>query len=417
MVTKVREASQDEYVLAVGNNQFSAIYRHPGNPVAETRDIPLGARVRVTGICVLENSNPFVAQVPFDILLRSNDDIELIQNPSLLNVRNLTLAVGLLFAIAVVAGARGWILERKVRQKTAALSARIKAEAVLERHASLLEQRRSRILEHINGERPLGETLEEIAAMVSFMLDGARCWCEIVDGDRLGDYPQGLLNLRFLRVNIDARSGPALGEFYAGVDVTVPPSAFEIEALQKGGQLATLAIETFRLYSDLRRRSEFDLLTDIPNRFAIGKFIDAQIDEARKSGGLLGLIYIDLDRFKPINDRFGHHMGDLYLQEVAHRMRRQLLGGDMLARIGGDEFAALVTLPNGRLDLDIIIARLKRSFEEPLVIEGQIFHGTASIGVALYPEDGVTRDGLLCAADAAMYAVKNVTHQMEKSVA
>jgi len=417
VVTKVREASQDEYVLAVGNNQFSAIYRHPGNPVAKTRDIPLGARVRVTGICVLENSNPFMAQVPFDILLRSNDDIELVQNPSLLNVRNLILCVGLLFAIVVIGGARGWILERKVRQKTAALAARIKAEATLERRAALLEQRRSLILEHINGELPLCETIEEITAFVSFKLEGARCWCEIADGACLGDYPNAPLGLRIVKVNIDGRSGQALGVFYAGVDAGTPPSVDEIEALQKGGQLATLAIETRRLYHDLRHRSEFDLLTDIPNRFSIERFIDAQIDEARKSGGILGLIYIDLDSFKPINDRYGHHMGDLYLQEVARRMKSQLLGGDMLARIGGDEFAALVRLRQGRSDLDVIVARLKRCFEDPLDLEGHIFYGTASFGVALYPDDGVTRDGLLCAADAAMYAVKNVTHQMEKSVA
>jgi diguanylate cyclase (GGDEF)-like protein len=417
VVTKVREASQDEYVLAVGNNQFSAIYRHPDHPVAITTDIPLGSRVRVTGICVLENSNPFMAQVPFDILLRSNDDIELIENPSLLNVRNLILIVGLLFAVAVVAGARGWILERRVRQKTAALAARIEAEAALERRAALLEQRRSQILEHINGERPLCETLEEIAAMVSFTLDGARCWCEVADGACLGDSLQGLLGLRIVRVNIDARSGPALGVFYAGVDAATPPCAAEIEALQKGGQLATLAIETRRLYSDLRHRSEFDLLTDIPNRFAIERFIDAQIDEARKSGAILGLIYIDLDKFKPINDKYGHRMGDLYLQEVARRMSCQLLGGDMLARLGGDEFAALVRAPHGRSDLDAIVARLNRCFEEPLDLDGHLFHGTASFGAAIYPDDGVTRDDLLSAADAAMYAVKNVKHQMGKSVA
>jgi diguanylate cyclase (GGDEF)-like protein len=414
VVTMVQEASQDEYVLAVGDNQFSAIYHHPGRPVADTKDIPLGSRVRVTGICVLENSNPFMAQVPFDILLRSDDDIELVQNPSLLNVRNLTLAVGLLFAIVVVAGARGWILERKVRQKTAALAARIKAEAVLERHGALLEQRRSRILEHINGEQPLCEMLEEIAAMVSFMLDGARCWCRIGDGACVGDHPQGLNSLRVIQVKIDGRSGPPLGAFYAGVDALTPASAFELEALQNGGQLAALAIETRRLYYDLRHRSEFDLLTDIPNRFALEKFIDAQIEEARKSTGTLGLIYIDLDKFKPINDRHGHHMGDLYLQEVARRMSRQLLGSDMLARLGGDEFAAMVSLPNGRSALEKIIARLNRSFEEPLEIEGHIFHCAASIGSAIYPDDGITRDDLLIAADAAMYAVKNVKHQREK---
>jgi diguanylate cyclase (GGDEF)-like protein len=417
IVTEVREPSQDEYVLAVGSNKFSAIYRHPDHPDAVNRDIALGSRVRVTGICVLENSNPFMAQVPFDILLRSNDDIELVQNPSLLNVRNLMLAVGFLFAITVVAGARGWILERKVRQKTAALAARIKAEAVLERHAALLEQRRSRILEHINGERPLCETLEEITAMVSFMLDGARCWCEIADGTLVGDQLQGLESLRVIQVKIDARNGPSLGVFYAGIHDLMQPSAFEFEALQKGGQLATLAIETRKLYNDLRHRSEFDLLTDIPNRFAIERFIDAQIEAAGRSGGTLGLIYIDLDNFKPINDRYGHHMGDLYLQEVARRMSSQLLGCDMLARLGGDEFAALVTLPHGRSDLDTIVARLERSFEEPLQIDGHVFHPAASIGFAMFPEDGVTRDDLLCAADSAMYAVKNVKHQMEKSVA
>ncbi len=417
VVTKIQEASQDEYVLAVGSNQFSAIYRHPNQTVPVTRDIPLGSRIRVTGICVLENSNPFMAQVPFDILLRSNDDVELVRSPSLLNVRNLTLAAGLLFAIAVLAGARGWILERKVRQKTAALAARIKAEAVLERHATLLEQRRSLILEHINGERPLCETLEEIAAMVSFTLDGARCWCETADIVFTGDHPQEQQDLRVIQVRIDARSGPALGTFYAGFDDETPPSAFEFEALQNGGQLATLAIETRRLYSDLRHRSEFDLLTDIPNRFAIERFIDAQINNARLSGGNLGLIYIDLDQFKPINDRYGHYTGDLYLQEVSRRMSRQLLGCDMLARVGGDEFAALVSLPNGRPDLDIIVARLKRSFEEPFEIEGHILYGSASIGVAIYPEDGVSRDDLLIAADAAMYAVKKVKRQMEASPA
>ena len=137
-------------------------------------------------------------------------------------------------------------------------------------------------------------------------------------------------------------------------------SPCEIEALQNGARLATLAIETRRLYTDLRRRSEFDLLTDIPNRFAMEKFIDAKIEEARQSSGDLGLIYIDLDKFKPINDTYGHHVGDLYLQAVAQRMSRQLLGGDMLARLGGDEFAALVSLPARSLRPGQDLARLEQ---------------------------------------------------------
>jgi len=97
---------------------------------------------------MLENANPFIAQMPFNILVRSDEDVAVIAGPSLLSVRNLTLALGLLFLIAFGAGTRSWALERKVRQKTAALAARIEAEAVLER-------RRSAILEDISGNRPL----------------------------------------------------------------------------------------------------------------------------------------------------------------------------------------------------------------------------------------------------------------------
>ena len=408
--TEVREASQDELVLAADGKLFSAIYRHPNGPVAATRVIPLGSNVRVTGICVLENSNAFTAHVPFNILLRSYDDIVVVARPSLINTRNLLLVLGLLLVVVFVVIARGWALEHKVRRQTAILSALTEAEAELER-------RRSSILEDINGSRPLAEILEKIAAMVSSALEGAPCWCEVADGAKLGRYPNEPQGLRIVREEIPARSGPALGALYAGFDPWTPPAIREAEVLQNGVRLATLAIETRRLYTDLRRRSEFDLLTDIHNRFAMEKFIESQIDEARQSGRILGLIYIDLDKFKPINDTYGHHVGDLYLQAVAKRMSRQLLGGDMLARLGGDEFAALVSLRHGRADLDKIVARLEHCFDDPFVVGGYLLNGEASIGFALYPEDGVTKDSLLSAADAAMYETKHSKRQAEENPA
>jgi diguanylate cyclase (GGDEF)-like protein len=408
--TEVREVSQDELVLLADGKLFSAIYRHPDNPSPSTRVIPLGSNVRVTGICVLEYSNAFTAHVPFNILLRSYDDIVIVARPSLINTRNLLLALGMLLIVVFVVIARGWALEHKVRRQTAAMSAQREAEAELERH-------RSSILEDINGSRPLAEILEKIAEMVSSVLEGAPCWCEITYGARLGRYPTEQEGLRIVREEIPARSGPALGALFAGLDPLTPPRDRETAALQNGVRLATLAIETRRLYSDLRRRSEFDLLTDIRNRFAMEKFIESQIDEARQSGRILGLIYIDLDKFKPINDTYGHHVGDLFLQAVAARMSRQLLGGDMLARLGGDEFAALVSLNNGRADLDKIVARLEHCFDDPFVVGGHQLHGEASIGFALYPEDGATQDSLLSAADAAMYEVKRCKRQVEEKPA
>jgi diguanylate cyclase (GGDEF)-like protein len=417
IVTEVHEASQDEYVLAIDGKKFSAIYRHPDGPVPNAREIPLGTRVRVTGICVLEYSNPFIAQVPFNILLRSFDDIEVVKHPSLLNVRNLVIMVGLLLVVVAVVGAWGWVLERRVRQKTSALAVSIEAEAATERRLALLEQKRSRILEDINGSKQLSNILEMITEMVSLKMDCIPCWCELADGARLGNYPPESDDLRIVSVNIAARSGPPLGKILAAVAPETQPTTRETEALGNGARLATLAIETRRLYSDLRRRSEFDLLTDIYNRFSLHKRLDVMIEEARQTGSIFGLIYIDLDKFKPINDTYGHHVGDLFLQEVAKRMSSQLLGGDMMARLGGDEFAALVSLHNGRFDLDKIVARLEHCFADPFVVEEHVLMGSASIGVAVYPEDGTTKDSLLNAADAAMYAVKNHKHDVEKSMA
>ena len=318
--------------------------------------------------------------------------------------------VGLLLIAVALAGANGWVLERKVRRQTALLSARTEAEAELER-------RRSRILEDINRSQPLAGILENITSLVSFTLDGAACWCEIANGAQLGGRPSTLDGLRILRVEIPARSGPPLGALKAALPLGIPPSAQRLkeeqEALAIGAGLAALAIETAHLYSDLRRRSEFDLLTDIHNRFSMEKNIDSQIEAARQNAGIFGLVYIDLDDFKQVNDKYGHHVGDLYLQEISRRMKQQLRAHDRLARLGGDEFAALVSMPRGRAGVEEIAQRLERCFDAPFDIEGNLIRGAASFGMALYPEDGATRETLLSAADTAMYAVK---HRKRKRV-
>jgi diguanylate cyclase (GGDEF)-like protein len=393
VLVQARGGAQDEYTLLADGHPFSAIYRHPSGPLVAMKQVPLGSRVRVTGICTVHNSDPFGGQVAFDILLRSFDDITVVAKPSMLNIRNLVLLVGLLLVIVALVGGWGWKLERKIRRHTAALAA--------------LERQRSRILVDINGSRPLAEILEKIVGMVSLMLDGAACWCELADGTKVGESPREPHSLEILRVKIDARSGPALGALLAAFGPESPPAARRKEALADGVRLAALAIETRRLYSDLRHRSEFDLLTEIPNRFAMEKRMDILIEEARQNSGIFGLIYIDLDEFKQVNDRYGHHIGDLYLQEVAVRMTRQLRGGDMLARLGGDEFAALVSVVRSRADVEEAVHRLQRCFDTPFTVGEHSLWGEASIGIAIYPEDGLTKDSLLSFADAAMYRVKN----------
>jgi len=409
----IREAAQDEYVLSADGQMFSAIFRHPPAPglvpVAPPplRRVPAGSRIRVTGICMLDNSNPFDTQVPFTILMRSYDDIAVVAAPSLLNIRNLLIVVGFLLIAVFAIGARGWSLERRIRRQTAVLAARTEAEAALERRMAQLEHRRSRILEDINGPRPLAEILEQIVGMVSFSLDSAPCWCEITDGARLGEYPPARESLRVVPETIPSRTGSSLGSLFAAFDPGTQPAAAESEALTKGARLATLAIETRRLYSDLVHRSEFDQLTDLHNRFSLDKLLQARIEQARVDAGIFGLIYIDLDKFKEVNDIYGHQVGDLYLQEAAARMKHQLRSHDLLARLGGDEFAALVSVVPSRAGVEEIAHRLERCFDAPFYVEGYRLRGSASVGIAIYPEDGATKDSLLSAADAAMYAAKH----------
>ena len=407
----VREAAQDEYVLASNGALFSAIYRHPdtiaAGPLPPMKQIDVGSRVRVSGICMLQyGSDPFHGPVAVDLLLRSFDDISVTAAPSILNVTNLTLVVALLLAAVLAVGARGWSLERRMRLQTDGLAARIEAEAALER-------RRSRILEDINGSRPLEEILRELVSMTSAKLGGAPCWCQVRDGSLVGDSPADLGNLRVIRQEILSHTGPNLGELFVAIDPKAVSAGNEQSVLEVASRLAVLAIETRRLYSDLVHRSEFDLLTDLHNRFSLEKQIDTLIHHSEKSGGTFGLIFIDLDNFKQVNDRYGHRAGDLFLQGVAMRMKHQLRGGDLLARLGGDEFAALTPHLRARSEVEDVAQRLERCFDDPVEVEGSILRGTASIGIALYPDDGLTRDSLLSRADTAMYAAKNTRRQFE----
>jgi len=413
VLTSVRQAAQDEYVLVSSGHVFSAVYHHAdvsdGVALPPLKPIPVGSRVRVTGISMVTyGSNPFQGPVSFSLLMRSFDDITVVARPSLLTVTNLLRLVELLVAIVLAFAIRQWILERKVHRQTVALAGRVEAKAVLERHMAQLEQRRSRILEDINGSRPLAEIIEQVTGLVSFTLHDSPCWCEIADGATLGTASGniGIVGQRILQQEILSHSGQVVGKLYAALGERKENPEEETEALTAGARLATLAIETRRIYSDLVFRSEFDQLTNVHNRFSLDKHLDHCIEESRLKSGLFGLIYIDLDKFKQVNDVYGHHVGDLYLQEVAVRMTRQLRPQDVLARLGGDEFAVLIPSVRSHVDVKEVAVRLERCFDDPFAVEGYLLRGTASIGIATYPEDGTTKDSMLTAADADMYVGK-----------
>lgn len=404
VVAEVREATQDGYVLSAGGHLVSAIYSHPGGiwgqawgQLAPMKELPVGARVQVTGICILSSPDPFSdsGEVAFDIYLRNPDDISIIAQPPWLNVRHLAYLVGLLMLALLAIGARALYSEHRSRRQTAALAQ--------------IEKRRSSILEDINASRPLPEILDKITALAAFTMGCAPCWCQLADGTEVGSHPSEPPASASLIVEhpILARNGVAVGKLCTSLPKHGLSEVRAREALAMAAELATLAVETSRLYSDLVHRSQFDLLTDIHNRFSLEASLDDHILEASQSGTSFGLVYIDLNDFKLVNDRYGHHAGDIYLQQVAARMKRQIRPGDMVARLGGDEFAVLVGEVGSRDEIGDIAMRMECCFDEPFDLPAGPIKGSASIGAALYPDDGATRDSILNAADAVMYAAKH----------
>lgn len=404
VVTETREASQDEYVLSSNGRLFTAIYHHPRliSELPAMPQIPLGSRIRVTGICTMLDTNAVNPgeEVPFNIQLRSFDDIAVLSGPSWLSVRHLLIVVGVLIVLLFAAGARSWIVQHRVRRQNA--------------RSAYIERQRGRILEDINGERPLVEILEAIPQLASFTLSGATCWCQLENGSRFGLPPASLESFRVTSVPIRSHNGSPHGTLSAAFHPKTKASTNETEALGALAGLAGLAIDTRRLYSDLQHRSQFDLLTETQNRFSMEQYFDELVNEARLQAGIFGLVYIDLDHFKQVNDVYGHLVGDLYLQQVSRRMKHQLRSQDMLARLGGDEFAVLAPRVHSRAEVEDIANRLERVFDEPFLIEGKILKGSGSIGIALYPEDGENRETLLHVADTAMYKAKQASHQKDE---
>jgi diguanylate cyclase (GGDEF)-like protein/PAS domain S-box-containing protein len=158
----------------------------------------------------------------------------------------------------------------------------------------------------------------------------------------------------------------------------------------------------------IRRVAHHDSLTGLPNRLLFNDRLDQSISLAKRDARRFALLYLDLDRFKAVNDTLGHAAGDVLLQAVAARIRDEVRESDTVARIGGDEFAVILPDIAGREEAQTvarkIIAALGPPF--PLGSQGRKAEIGTSIGIALYPEDGLDADALVRAADAAMYAAK-----------
>jgi len=152
--------------------------------------------------------------------------------------------------------------------------------------------------------------------------------------------------------------------------------------------------------------AHYDALTDLPNRLLVQDRIQQTIAWAQRAGAQFAVMFIDLDRFKSINDSLGHDAGDQLLQMVAHRLTESLRAEDTVGRQGGDEFIVLLASLSAAEDSALVAQKILDALSAPFVINGQDLHTGASIGIAVYPQDGKDVETLLKNSDTAMYHAK-----------
>jgi diguanylate cyclase (GGDEF)-like protein/PAS domain S-box-containing protein len=149
-----------------------------------------------------------------------------------------------------------------------------------------------------------------------------------------------------------------------------------------------------------------DLLTNLPNRTLFRDRLNMAMAQSKRTGKKLAILYLDMDRFKIINDSLGHFVGDELLQSVAQRLRSELREADTLARVGGDEFNLLIPEINDVQDVKNLADKIIRITSDPFIIKDEEIFASFSIGISIYPGDGDTKDALIKNADIAMYKVK-----------
>ena len=180
----------------------------------------------------------------------------------------------------------------------------------------------------------------------------------------------------------------------------------DMELLQFVSAQVAAAIERSRLNAELLHAARYDELTGLPNRRLFQDRMHSALARCRRSRTRAAMLYVDIDNFKVVNDSLGHAAGDRLLKEFACRLVGCVREQDTVARMGGDEFVVLLENVSSFDDALSVAEKIRGTTQQPLDIEGHVLQTMASIGIALYPDDGLEAESLLRHADKAMYLEK-----------
>lgn len=247
-------------------------------------------------------------------------------------------------------------------------------------------------------EKIFGYASEEIIGQPIFTL---------LPPDRYGERPQilrAILRGEELRKLETPRLKKDGSQIY--VSLTISPILNTEGKITGNSVIARDVTERKQMEKIIQHQAYHDTLTDLPNRQLFMDFMDRELAQARRNETRLALLFLDLNGFKQINDTMGHSCGDLLLQEVAHRLRACIRESDIVARIGGDEFTVLMPDLTHSDDVGIVLQKILGVFEKPFMLDDVAVDSSTSIGVCMFPDDGIHSEELIKKADTAMYDAK-----------
>ena len=334
LVSQLRNGAAETLVIDVNGN-FVTGRLERSLPLQHIR---IGTRLRITGVCRMVRGGSWQAPAFFHLEMRTPADVVVVSSPSWWTVQHLAELLGTFGALALAISGWAVLLRRRVRQQTERIELSMR-----------IARARSALLETIGVHKKEESLLTEFCEKVRTLLPGTDC--SFLLGDEKGGLPPRpyalpargtLLRTAALR---DA-SGKAVGHIQVFSRGSSAFGSNQLEVCLMLAEVANLAIQQCLLYQGLVHHSTHDPLTDLPNRRLCEQRLQDALKEAVDTNGRVTVVYIDVDRFKDINDRYGHRTGDSYLEEISGRLRSAIRSIDTLARIGGMNSSSLLRIKN-----------------------------------------------------------------------
>lgn len=207
---------------------------------------------------------------------------------------------------------------------------------------------------------------------------------------------------------IISSNGDIIGVFGIYHHTHYLPTDQDFLLVEQFAHLASISIEREKNSVLIWEQANFDSLTGLPNRNMMRSHLEQLISRAHRDNEKIAIAFLDLDHFKDVNDTLGHHIGDALLKETAKRIKQSIRKNDVVARLGGDEFVIIMSNVKDLKGVDVVAQQLLKSIALPYYLINEVVHTAVSIGVTIYPDDGVEIDDLLKNADQAMYGAKNL---------